>query len=64
MTKPTIDGLYQELTSAMLSVVGLHRAIGRRISDDPLEQRAHQEAAARMERQIERFARLAQETHA
>lgn len=60
---PPLAGLYDELQSALLAAAGLHGAIARRINDDPLEQRAHREAAARLERQVKRFARLAQEAH-
>lgn len=56
--QPTLDGLYQELHSAHLATAALHRAIARRLDDDPLDQRAHREAAVRMERQSIRFRKM------
>lgn len=60
---PPLAGLYEELRSALLAAARLHWAIARRLDDDPLAQRAHREAAARLERQSGRFARMAQEVH-
>lgn len=54
---PPLAALYEELQSAQIALAALHRALAERVRC-PIDRRAHQTAAERIDLQIQRFARL------